>query len=180
VTGNEPGDGTGEGERAIVLHTRRDTRRLGGAIARAVGPGDLVLLSGDLGAGKTFLVRALARALGVAGAITSPTFTLVQEHAASRMPVVHADLYRLRGDAARFELEVARLGLRERRADGALLLVEWGDEAVAALGGTPSLTVSLAAAAAEPLAAEPATQTRRDAASWRVARLGGPLASGIV
>jgi tRNA threonylcarbamoyladenosine biosynthesis protein TsaE len=124
-----------------TLRTRRDTRRLGAAIARALGPGDLVVLSGDLGAGKTFLVRAVARELGVAQAVTSPTFTLVQEYATARAPLVHVDLYRVLGP--RLTEEVARLGLRERRAEGAIVLVEWGEDAIAALGGAPALVVSL-------------------------------------
>jgi tRNA threonylcarbamoyladenosine biosynthesis protein TsaE len=114
---------------------------LGDAIARALRPGDLVVLSGDLGAGKTFLVRAVARALGVADAVTSPTFALVHEHASERGPLLHVDLYRLLGEG--LPAELARLGLRERRREGAILLVEWGEDAVQALGGGPDLRVSL-------------------------------------
>jgi tRNA threonylcarbamoyladenosine biosynthesis protein TsaE len=114
-----------------ALPTRRATvqlaRRLGGALAG----GDLIVLSGDLGAGKTFMARAICRALGVPPEIpvTSPTFTLVHEYDA-RLPVRHADLYRLGG-----EEELAALGLREQRAEGAVLLVEWGEPYLAALGG---------------------------------------------
>jgi tRNA threonylcarbamoyladenosine biosynthesis protein TsaE len=144
-----------------TLRTRRDTRRLGEAIARALQPGDLVVLSGDLGAGKTFLVRAVARALGVADAVTSPTFALVHEHACPRGPVLHVDLYRLLG--AGLVVEVARLGLRERRREGAILLVEWGEDAVQALGGGPDLRVTLSVA---------------DGA--RSAALSGPRSDGIV
>jgi len=114
---------------------------LGAAVARVLDGGDLVVLSGDLGAGKTFLVRAIARALGVTGHVTSPTFALVHEYETTRAPLVHADLYRLRGGD--LTAEVARLGLRERRREGAILLVEWGEDAIAALGGEPELAVSL-------------------------------------
>lgn len=124
-----------------VLRSRRDTRRLGAAIARVLEPADLVVLSGDLGAGKTFLARAVARALGVEGTVVSPTFAVVQEYAAARAPLVHADLYRLRGES--LAAEVARLGLREQRRDGAILLVEWGEDAVDALGGEPAVVVRL-------------------------------------
>jgi tRNA threonylcarbamoyladenosine biosynthesis protein TsaE len=124
-----------------TLRTRLDTRRLGEAIARRLEPEDLAVLSGDLGAGKTFLARAIARALGVAGPVTSPTFALVHEYAGARATVVHADLYRLRGDA--LPVEVARLGLRERRREGAIVLVEWGEDAIDALGGDPALVVTL-------------------------------------
>lgn len=127
-----------------ALGARRDTTRLGAEIARALEPGDLVLLSGPLGAGKTFLARAIAKALGVHGTVTSPTFTLVQEYALPRDRVLlHADLYRLLDTPAGIELEVARLGLRERRAEGAIVIVEWGDSAARALGGEIAIDVRL-------------------------------------
>jgi len=132
----------------MELGTRRDTTRLGARIAARLVPGDLALLCGGLGAGKTFLARAIARALGVPKeqAIVSPTFTLVQEYATPRGPLVHADLYRLRDTAAGLEVEIARLGLRERRAEGAIVLVEWGEGAEDALGGAADLVVNLAIA----------------------------------
>ncbi len=128
----------------ITLGTRRDSRRLGGAIAKVIAPGDLVILEGGLGAGKTFLVRAIVRALGGEGRVTSPTFTLVHEHPTPRGILVHADLYRLRAGTTALATEVARLGLRERRSDGAILVVEWAEDAIEALGGEPMLVVSLA------------------------------------
>jgi tRNA threonylcarbamoyladenosine biosynthesis protein TsaE len=76
--------------------------------------------------------------------VTSPTFTLVQEYATARGPLVHVDLYRLLGE--NLPAEVARLGLRERRAEGGILLVEWGDDAFDLIGGEPALRVSLAIA----------------------------------
>lgn len=115
----------------IPLRTRRDTVHLAQRLARALAPGDLVVLEGDLGAGKTFFARALCRALGVPAEVpvTSPTFTLVHEHEA-RLSIRHADAYRLAGEG-----ELAALGLREQRADGAVLVVEWGGPYVEALGG---------------------------------------------
>lgn len=127
-----------------VLRSRRDTTRLGAALARVLEPGDLVVLAGDLGAGKTFLARAIARGLGVKGAVTSPTFTLVQEYATDRAPLLHVDLYRLRESKTPLAQEIARLGLRERRAEGAILLVEWGEDAIEPLGGDPALVIRLA------------------------------------
>jgi tRNA threonylcarbamoyladenosine biosynthesis protein TsaE len=115
----------------VPLPTRRSTIRLAGHVAAALEPGDLVVLSGDLGAGKTFFARALCRALGVPAEIpvTSPTFTLVHEHE-GRVPVRHADLYRIHDEG-----ELAGLGLRDARAEGAALIVEWGARYVDALGG---------------------------------------------
>jgi tRNA threonylcarbamoyladenosine biosynthesis protein TsaE len=126
------------------MATRRETTRLGARIAAVLEAGDLVLLSGGLGAGKTFLARAVARALGVRERVTSPTFTLVQEYTTPSGTLVHADLYRLLGAPAGLPVEVARLGLRARRAEGAIVLVEWGDDALDALGGDAALVVRLA------------------------------------
>jgi tRNA threonylcarbamoyladenosine biosynthesis protein TsaE len=156
------------GTNVRTLRTRRESRRLGADIAALLAPGDLVLLSGDLGAGKTFLARTVARALGVHVRVTSPTFALVHEYeSAGGGTLVHADLYRLREPAegaASLGQEVARLGLRERRAEGAILLVEWGQEAVDALGGEPAFVVTL-------VLAEDGTRT---------ATLSGARAGGIV
>jgi tRNA threonylcarbamoyladenosine biosynthesis protein TsaE len=122
------------------LPTERATRALGQALAPALGAGDLVILSGGLGVGKTFLARELCHALGVpAGVrITSPTFSLVHEFAGQRLSIRHADLYRIGG-----ERELLELGLDAARDDGALLLVEWGEPYLRALGGD-ALMVSLA------------------------------------
>ena len=126
---------------ALALPTRRSTERLGRALGGSLEGGALVLLDGDLGAGKTFLARAVCRALGVGREerVTSPTFTLVHAFE-GKVPILHADLYRLEGPG-----ELAELGLREARASGAVLLVEWGLSYEAALGGD-SLVVALALA----------------------------------
>ncbi len=114
----------------VPLPTRRATIRLARELAALLAVGDLVIFSGPLGAGKTFLVRALCRALGVPHElpIQSPTFALVHEHDA-RVPILHCDLYRLTGDS-----EAEQLGLRERRHE-AVLLVEWGRGLEPQLGG---------------------------------------------
>lgn len=102
----------------------------------ALGVGDVVFLSGDLGAGKTTFVRAMARALGVEGHVTSPSFTVAQRYE-GRMPVVHLDAYRL-GDV---DDEEAGLYLAEM-AD-AVVFIEWPD-ALDGVAGPPLLTVDIA------------------------------------
>lgn len=122
----------------VPLPTRRATTHLAAALAHVVKGGDLLILSGELGAGKTFLVRAMARSLGLPEAVrvTSPTFNLASElH--TTPPILHADLYRLTSLQ-----EIEELGLVELRDRGALLVVEWGEEWIAALGGD-ALLISL-------------------------------------
>ena len=99
------------------------TEALGARIAAGIGEGDLVALEGDLGAGKTTLARAILRALGVTGAVPSPTFTLVQHYETARLPISHYDLYRIQQAD-----EIDELGLDEALANGAAL-VEWPDRA---------------------------------------------------
>ena len=100
------------------------TVRLGQRLAERLGPGDCVALIGELGAGKTVLVRGIAAGLGAdAKLVSSPTYVLVQEYP-GRVPVYHVDLYRL-GTA---EADLAELGLDEMLAEG-VVLIEWADRA---------------------------------------------------
>jgi tRNA threonylcarbamoyladenosine biosynthesis protein TsaE len=98
-----------------------DTRLLAANVARLAREGDVVLLVGDLGAGKTAFAQGFGLGLGVAEAITSPTFTLVREYMA-RLRLHHIDVYRLN----RMQ-EVLDLGLSELLDDGGVTLIEWGD-----------------------------------------------------
>jgi len=104
-----------------------DTRALAAEVAGLARPGDLVLLSGDLGAGKTVFVQGFGRALGVEEPITSPTFTLLRTYP-GRLPVVHLDVYRLEQVQ-----ELLELGVPELLDEGGVALVEWGDVAGPAL-----------------------------------------------
>jgi len=97
------------------------TRRLAAAVAELSRPGDVVLLAGDLGAGKTAFAQGFGAALGVHEPITSPTFTLVNRYD-GRLPLHHLDVYRL----DRLE-EVSDLGLEEFLDEGGVVLIEWGD-----------------------------------------------------
>lgn len=126
----------------IQLHSANvdDTHRIACAIAGLVRPRDLVLLIGEMGAGKTAFVAGFAKAFGVHGDdhVSSPTFTLMHSYTSGRIPLHHADLYRLTSLA-----EVADLGIRELVDMGAVGLVEWGDVARDVLGD--GLSVSLVA-----------------------------------
>ncbi len=133
-------------QREVVLASRRETERLGARIARVLVPGDLVMLEGGLGAGKTVLAGAVTRSLGARDAdVTSPTFSIVNEYAreGGGPPILHVDLYRLLDQPRSLDDEILRLGLRERRAEGAVLLVEWAEAGRAALGDDPALRVVL-------------------------------------
>src|SRR6516164_9909273 len=100
-----------------------ETMAIGRDLAGTRSAGDVVLLYGDLGAGKTAFVRGLAEGLGIArDEVSSPTFTLVQEYRGGRLPLVHVDLYRLNDPR-----EVEDLGLDEIAVDG-VLAVEWADK----------------------------------------------------
>jgi tRNA threonylcarbamoyladenosine biosynthesis protein TsaE len=103
------------------------TRALGAALGAVLRPGDVVLLAGDLGAGKTTFAQGVAAALGVDGPVTSPTFTIVHEYD-GRIPLVHVDVYRLETLA-----ELHDLGFEEIVDDARVTLVEWGDMVAQAL-----------------------------------------------
>ncbi len=104
-----------------------DTRDLAAQISSLVRPGDVVLLSGELGAGKTTFAQGFGRGLGVTEPVVSPTFVLMRSYP-GRLPLVHCDVYRL--DHLQ---EVIDLGLPELLDDGAVALVEWGDVVASAL-----------------------------------------------
>lgn len=114
------------GSMRVRSRSPEETRILGAALAPVLLPGDVISLSGDLGAGKTVFVQGLAAALGVTTRVTSPSFTLVQEYP-GRYPIVHLDVYRLDS----FQ-EVFDLGFEELLDPEAILVIEWG-EAVAPL-----------------------------------------------
>lgn len=99
-----------------------ETRDLATALSALARPGDIVLLAGDLGAGKTAFVQGFGRGLGVVERITSPTFTIVHVYDGGRLPVHHLDVYRLNQLS-----EVLDLGLGEMLDEGGVVLIEWGD-----------------------------------------------------
>jgi tRNA threonylcarbamoyladenosine biosynthesis protein TsaE len=118
--------------------TVEDTRAIGAALAELLQAGDGVALTGELGAGKTTLVQGVARGLGFAGHVVSPTFTLVREYP-GRLRIHHVDVYRLE----RVQ-DVLDLGFEEMADADGVLLVEWGD-AVEGLLPAEHLSVELTA-----------------------------------
>lgn len=107
----------------VVCATPEATRALGARLARRAQPGDVLVVSGELGAGKTCFVQGVAAGLGVAGPVTSPTFVLVAEHA-GRLPLYHVDLYRTESLE-----EIRALGLDELMSGSGLTVIEWGERA---------------------------------------------------
>ncbi len=118
----------------LASDSAESTQALAAAVATRCVPGDVLLLSGDLGAGKTTFAQGFGRALGIDEPVTSPTFTLVRQYEVAAGPggirvLLHADVYRLEHLA-----EVADLGLGQLVEDAGVALVEWGEAAEPVLG----------------------------------------------
>jgi tRNA threonylcarbamoyladenosine biosynthesis protein TsaE len=107
-------------KREHVLPTADDTWALGTELAGLLRPGDLVVLVGPLGAGKTALTQGIGAALGVREPVTSPTFVIARVHRGGRLPLVHVDAYRLRGAADVDDLDL------DAGAEESVTVVEWG------------------------------------------------------
>ena len=112
-------------QREVATHSAEETIAFGRTLASLLTPPGLVLLRGDLGAGKTTLVKGIAAAFEAAAEedVTSPTFTLVHEYRGPHAILYHIDLYRI--DTAR---ELETLGLDDLRSDDSILLIEWGEK----------------------------------------------------
>ncbi len=111
--------------REIITHSPEETIAFGRTLTELLSPPKLVLLRGDLGAGKTTLVKGIAAGFEAAEEedVTSPTFTLVHEYRGPRANLYHIDLYRV--DTQR---ELETLGLDDLRAEGSIMLIEWGEK----------------------------------------------------
>jgi tRNA threonylcarbamoyladenosine biosynthesis protein TsaE len=115
-----------------------ETRATARSLATTLRPGAVLLLLGDLGAGKTAFVRGLAEGLGIAeDAVSSPTFTLVQEYRGGRLPLYHADLYRLPEGVSLDEL-----GLDEVAEDG-VLAIEWPERLARPVPGAVAIRIAI-------------------------------------
>ena len=116
---------------AVETQSAAETQALGRRLAAQLTGGDVVVLSGTLGAGKSELTRGVARGLGILGPVTSPSFTILQVYEGGRLPLYHFDWYRVRGAAELYELSMDEYLL----GDG-VSVVEWPDMAAEALPET--------------------------------------------
>lgn len=126
--------------KVLDLPDEAATAAVGGWLAPALPRRAVVFLEGDLGAGKTTLVRALLRALGFAGAVRSPTYTLIEPYELGGRNIYHLDLYRLGSPE-----ELEDIGIRDIVGEPSILLVEWPERGVGALPA-PDLRLSLSVA----------------------------------
>jgi tRNA threonylcarbamoyladenosine biosynthesis protein TsaE len=111
--------------RQVITHSAEETIAFGRTLAAELAPPRLVLLRGDLGAGKTTLIKGIAEGFQAASAdeVTSPTFTLIHEYRGREVNVYHVDLYRVDTPG-----ELETLGLDDLSADNAVVLIEWGEK----------------------------------------------------
>jgi len=121
----------------LNAHSTDDTRDIAKAIAMLARAGDMIVLVGEMGSGKTTFSQHFAHAIGVTEPVTSPTFNLLHNYAGGRLQLHHADLYRLERTG-----ELDDLGLTDLQEAGGVMLVEWGDVVGDALGSGLVLTLS--------------------------------------
>jgi tRNA threonylcarbamoyladenosine biosynthesis protein TsaE len=121
----------------IPSNSEQETRDIAAALARDLAMGSVLLLSGDLGAGKTAFVRGLATGLGInPDDVTSPTFTLVHEYRGGRLPLVHVDLYRL--DRA----DLDEVGLDQDLAATGVIAIEWSERLSRSIPGAIAIHIA--------------------------------------
>jgi len=114
-----------------------DTAGIAAVIADLAKPGDMIVLIGEMGAGKTYFAQQFGKSLGVSEPITSPTFNLLHNYSGGRLPMHHADLYRLERTG-----ELADLGIAELVEAGGVALVEWGDVVGEDIGDGLTITLN--------------------------------------
>ncbi len=121
----------------FVTHSQAETIAVGEALGAELEAGDVLVLTGDLGAGKTQLTKGIAAALGCEGDVTSPTFTIEMVYEGGRLPLYHFDLYRL-DDAEQLE----DIGLYDVLGGDGVCVIEWGEQFADELGDYVSVRVS--------------------------------------
>lgn len=103
----------------IEINSSTEMQKLGASIANTASPNDLLLLEGDLGAGKTTMTQGIGRALGIRRPVKSPTFTIVREYREGKLPLFHMDFYRLEND------DLSSIDLAGYLTEGGLVVIEW-------------------------------------------------------
>jgi tRNA threonylcarbamoyladenosine biosynthesis protein TsaE len=126
--------------RRLIMRNEEDTRTFGLDLGKSLEKGDIVALVGDLGTGKTALTKYIAEGLGIAGPITSPTFTVVQEYHDGRLPLYHFDVYRVYDEDELFEM-----GYEEYFYGEGVCVVEWADLIEGLPGGCGRCAVGIVA-----------------------------------
>jgi len=106
----------------VETHSVGETLEFGGRLARELQPGDVIALSGELGAGKTALVKGIAHGLGITADVTSPTFTLIHEYGGGRLPLFHVDLYRLDSTP-----QALAIGIEDYLNGPGVTVIEWAE-----------------------------------------------------
>ena len=119
-----------------MTHSPEETEKIGAALAEKMEPGTVIAYRGDLGAGKTAFTRGLARGLGYAEPVTSPTYTIVNEYLGGRLPLFHFDMYRLHSADDLWDI-----GWEDYLDRGGVCAVEWSENVAEALEG--AITVSI-------------------------------------
>lgn len=120
----------------VITKSPEQTEMLGKKLAAFLRPGDVIAYYGDLGAGKTAFTRGLAAGLGIREAVTSPTYTIVNEYLSGRMPLFHFDMYRLSSSEELFDI-----GWEDYLARGGVCAVEWSENVADALTDAISITI---------------------------------------
>ena len=120
----------------VITKSPEQTELLGKNLAELLRPGDVIAYYGDLGAGKTAFTRGLAAGLGIREAVTSPTYTIVNEYLSGRMPLFHFDMYRLSSSEELFDI-----GWEDYLARGGVCAVEWSENVADALTDAISITI---------------------------------------
>lgn len=120
----------------FLTHSALETERVGSRLAAQLRAGDVIAFHGGLGAGKTAFTRGLAAGLGVTDAVTSPTYTIVNEYLTGRLPLFHFDMYRLSSSEELFDI-----GWEDYLARGGVCAVEWSENVADALTGAICVTI---------------------------------------
>ena len=114
----------------FITHSPEQTEEIGAALGKILSPGTILAYEGDLGAGKTAFTRGLARGLGAADMVTSPTYTIVNEYLSGRLPLFHFDMYRLASSDDLWDI-----GWEDYLERGGVCAVEWSENVADALDG---------------------------------------------